>query len=278
MFMTKPLICAAASIAIMAALTTMAGAQTPATPAAAPAVPPALCTDRPTRANATCTVPEGYWQVEADAYNTTRNSSGGVDTEFNVFVSPTVKYGLGPRTDIELTFSPYVESRVEGPGFSDRLSGVSDVLLRLKHRIYEGETTTVALIPFVKLPTARRGIGNRELEGGVALPVAVTLPNSFTLTFGPEIDVLADADGSGRHVQVVNLINIGRPLNDRLTIYGELWTATNFDPSGHVTQASADIAAAYLVTPTVQVDAGANFGLNSETPDAQVYVGLSARF
>lgn len=45
-----------------------------------------------------------------------------------------------------------------------------------------------------------------------------------------------------------------------------------------MTQVSADVAAAYLVAPTLQLDAGANFGLNRDTPDAQLYVGVSKRF
>ena len=63
-----------------------------------------------------------------------------------------------------------------------------------------------------------------------------------------------------------------------MTLYNEIWTSQNFDPSGTFDQWSYDFAVAWLVTPTLQLDAGANIGLNRNTPDVVSYVGISARF
>jgi hypothetical protein len=41
---------------------------------------------------------------------------------------------------------------------------------------------------------------------------------------------------------------------------------------------SADGAVAYLVRDDLQLDAGANFGLNKQTPDIELYAGISKRF
>lgn len=91
-------------------------------------------------------------------------------------------------------------------------------------------------------------------------------------------DLLADGDGSGHHAALVNLVNIGAPIADGVTIYGELWTMTNFDPADTITLASADVAATYLASPDLQLDLGANLGLTRSTADAEFYVGLSLRF
>ena len=64
----------------------------------------------------------------------------------------------------------------------------------------------------------------------------------------------------------------------RLTLAGELWSNLNFDPAGTLRQASADAALAYAVSNDLQLDAGANLGLNANTPDIEVYVGTSIRF
>lgn len=245
-----------------------------------PAAAPALCTDRPTKANSVCTVPTGKLQVETDLVNWTRNDDGGVRTDVVLYTNPYVKYGLGPDTDVEVNWAPYVTARTRSGGTVDKLGGVGDVYLRLKQRLTDPSAKLqIGVIPFVKAPTARRGIGNREWEGGVALPIQYSLPKGFTLTLGPEVDLLADSLNPGnRHVQLVGGVNLGKSLTPTVTAYAELWTAQNYDPAGTVRQYSADVALAWLVVPRLQVDVGGNLGLNRFTPDAQLYLGLSTRF
>jgi hypothetical protein len=108
--------------------------------------------------------------------------------------------------------------------------------------------------------------------------VQVTLPKGFSLTLGPEIDALADSDGHGHHAAVTGLVNVGHALTSQLSVAVELWAQNNYDPAGTIHQRSADVALIYLVNPTLQLDVGANFGLNNATPDSQVYLGLSRRF
>lgn len=241
---------------------------------------PALCTDRPTKSNAVCTVPPGKLQIETDLPNWTRTDAAGTRTDVVLYANPYVKYGLGPSTDVEVNWAPYQTVRVREGDAVDRLNGVGDVYLRVKQRFTGPDARLqVGIIPFVKVPTARRGIGNREWEGGVALPVQYALPRGWILTTSPEVDLLADgADPNKRHAQLVATANVGKALSSNVTAYAELWTAQNFDPAGTVRQYSADAAVAWLVRPRLQLDLGGNFGLNRATPDAQVYLGLSTRF
>ena len=122
-----------------------------------------------------------------------------------------------------------------------------------------------------------KNLGNGKAEGGLAVPVSFAL-GPATLTLGPEVDLLADAGGHGRHAAIVQLVNLAASVAPRLTLAGELWANWNFDPDGTVRQASADFAAAYAVTRTFQADAGANFGLNRDTADVELYAGASIRF
>ncbi|PPT28529.1 transporter [Xanthomonas arboricola] len=240
----------------------------------------ALCTDRPTKANSTCTVPTGAWQLETDMGSYTRDSQPGTRIETSVFTNPTLKYGVSDRIDLQLNWAPQLQVKTtdRATGARSSLSGGGDIYLRMKARFYESDTATVAVLPFVKAPTARTGLGNDEWEGGVALPINFALPNSFSLTFGPEVDWLADSDGSGKHVALINAINLAHPLTAKLSMAVEVWSSINRDPAQTIEQYSADIAAAYLLNPLLQLDVGANFGLNDRTPDAQVYVGMSHRF
>lgn len=256
----------------------LAGVATPTVAQTAPDEP-VLCTDRPTKANAVCTVPAGKLQLETDVINWSRTRDGGIRTDVIAYTNPYLKLGLGENTDIEANIAPYVEVRTKAAGTTTSIGGVGDLTLRLKQRLTDpAKSVQVGLVPFVKVPTAKRGIGNREFEGGLAVPVSVSLPSGFTLTFGPELDLLLDSDGSGRHLQAIGVVNLGKAVTPRLTLYGELFTAQNFDPAGTVRQYSFDVAAAYALTPRVQLDLGGNFGLNRTTPDTQLYVGISTRF
>ena len=255
-----------------------AGGDVPATAPAPSSGPAPICTDRPTKANVVCTVPAGSFQLETDVVNWTRNHDAGVTSDMILYTNPYLKYGLGSRTDIEFNIAPYETVRTGSSGMHDTVGGVGDLYVRLKQQLTDGSgKIQAAIIPFVKAPVARRGIGNREWEGGIALPIIFSLPQGFTLNLGPEGDVIADSDGHGKHAQFVTAVNLSKSFG-KATIYTELWTAQNFDRAGTIRQYSADVAVAYLILPLWQVDVGGNFGLNHYTPDAQAYLGLSTRF
>jgi len=74
------------------------------------------------------------------------------------------------------------------------------------------------------------------------------------------------------------VVNVSASVAPRLTLAGEFWTATNFDPASNVTQVSLDGAAAYAVSNRLQLDAGTNIGINRHTPGIEVYAGVSIRF
>jgi hypothetical protein len=249
----------------------LAGAM--ASPAHAEEAP--ICTDRPTKANAVCTVPAGKWQLESSAANWLRIEQGGSGTETLLLGASVVKLGVSEQSDLQLAFTPYVRISTDG----NHVSGFGDATLRYKHRMTGADSAVqAALIPFVKLPTAKTGIGNGKAEGGVALPFSFALAGPVAATLGPEADLLADGDGHGRHLALVNLINLSASIAPRITFAAELWSNFNFDPAGTIRQASADAAVAYSVNRRFQLDAGANLGLTRDTPDIEIYAGASFRF
>ncbi|MEA3001242.1 MAG: hypothetical protein QOH81_30 [Sphingomonadales bacterium] len=237
-----------------------------------------ICTDRPGKGNNACTVPAGAVQIESDAFNWTRTVDGGTRTDTILYTNPVVKFGLSESADLQLAIAPYEEVRTRTGNVTDRIGGAGDLFVRFKQRLTGASAgTQVALIPFVKLPTARPGIGNRKMEGGLAVPVNIDLPKLFSLSFSPELDLLADQDGSGRHLNLANIVNVGKAIG-KVTLGAELWGAQNFDPAGTVAQYSADVMVSWVAKPRLQLDAGANFGLNRNTPDVQLYAGVSTRF
>lgn len=248
--------------------------------AAAAADQPPICPDRPGKANATCTAPAGHFQLETGLADWTLKRSDGERDTLLVVGATAFKYGLTDRSHIEIDMIPWERATSRAGGVRETASGLGDLLVRYKQQLTPPDAPVqVTVYPYVKLPTARRDLGNGKIEAGVELPVNIPLGNSgFSVAFDPEADLLADADGNGRHPAMVQVMDLNWAPNTRLTFTGEIWGRWDYDPAGTVRQFSADGAVAYLVSNDVQIDAGANFGLNRETPDVELYFGVSRRF
>ena len=242
-----------------------------------------LCTDRPTKSTGPCTVDPGHFQIESDLFNATFDRTGGVDTNTYLFTNPTLKLGVTRTLDLEANLAPAitVTTRDRATGARTSVTGIGDLFLRAKLNLIgdDGGAVAVALVPYVKIPTARAGIGNGQVEEGVLAPISVSLPAKWSLSLTPEFDWLLDRSGAGRHANLINLIGLSHPVG-AFTPAVELWTDSNFDPAGRLTQYSFDLGLAWIPPkqPNFQLDGGINLGLNKVTPATQVYIGASRRF
>ena len=266
---------------VMRGLTIIFAAVLMATSGAAVAsdVPP-ICPDRPSKSTGPCTVPQGKWQVETGLVDWSRDKSDGVTTDTISWGGTGIKYGVSSNADIEFWVTPLETLNIHGGGTHEHHSSFGDMLVRVKYELTSSSgPVQVALDPFVKIPTANHELGNGKVEGGLLVPIQVPLGKSpFTLSLDPELDLLADSDGHGRHLATQQVVNLGLQANDKLSFSTELWAMWDWDPAGTSKQVSWDGSVAYLVNKDLQLDAGANFGLNSQTPDIELYTGVSIRF
>jgi hypothetical protein len=263
----------------LAAAPLAARAQDAPAPGSAPDLP-AICTDRPTKSNVPCTVDAGHFQLESDLFNGTFQKTGGVTTDTYLATNPTLKYGVSKTLDLEVNIAPYEVVHTSGAGAHSDLGGVGDLYLRAKYNFLSTANGQwmASVIPYIKAPTARLGIGNGAVEGGALMPVSYKITDKLTLTSVPELDAFKNSLDQGRHLNTAQLLNLAYSLPQNVTVYGEVWGDWNFDPSGTIRQASADVAAAWGMTKYLQFDAGLNFGLNRATPGVQAYVGISQKF
>ncbi len=238
-----------------------------------------ICADRPTKANGPCTVDAGHFQLEGDIVNASFMHASGVTTDTWLVFNPTLKYGLTSNLDIEANIAPLQIVRVkDATGAVTTQSGVSDLFLRLKYEFLNKPSVQAAVMPYVKAPTARSGLGNGAWEGGLIAPVNIKLSSALSLAVQPELDALENAAGDGHHLAVSQDLSLGLSLPHNVTVFAELWGQWAFDPAGSQRQYSADIAAALGLGRDSQLDAGINFGLNRATPGVAPYIGYSHRF
>lgn len=69
----------------------------------------------------------------------------------------------------------------------------------------------------------------RQAADGVAVPINISAPGGWMAALGPQLDVLADAGGQGRHAGFTGLINIAREFG-KFTLYHEIWTSWHINP------------------------------------------------
>jgi Putative MetA-pathway of phenol degradation len=239
-----------------------------------------ICPDRPSKSTGPCTVPQGKWQIETGLVDWSRDDSGGVRTDSVIWGNTAIKYGISGKADLELWLTPLETVATRGDGLHQHDSSFGDTLVRLKYALTsDSAPVQLALDPFVKIPTANHRLGNGKVEAGLLAPVQIPVGKGpLTLSLDPELDWLADSDGHGHHLATQQVVNVGIQASEKLNFSTEIWAQWDWDPGRTGKQVSADGSVAYLVNKDLQLDAGANFGLNSQTPDVELYTGVSVRF
>jgi hypothetical protein len=249
-------------------------------PVAAAAEEPTICAARPGKSTPPCTVPASHLQIETGFADWTLQKVASERDVSWAVGETTIKYGLSDRSDIEVDITPWQRASSRGTGVHQSASGFGDIVIGYKHRLTaEDAALQLGALPFVKIPTAKRSVGKRRWEAGLLIPIGFAIPKSpLSIGLTPEIDWVADGDGHGHHAAMAQVASLGLAASDKLSVSGELWGQWDWDPDGMTRQYSADGSVAYLLTNNVQLDAGANFGLNRSTPDVELYAGASILF
>ena len=226
--------------------------------------------NRPSRSDSPYTVPPGLVQFESDFANYT------TDGDVLQALDPTMIFGLTHLSGIEFSLGGLVTQKNN----ADTTTGFGDVVVRLKLNLVGDDSgkVTIAALPYVKIPTARDPLGNGQVEGGVNLPCLFALPYGFGLTVEPEISVLKNALTDGKQASFTGIVNVAHTIAGNLSGFVEIYDQTYTDSATRGPNTTFDFGVAYLVTKYIQLDAGANVGLNRATPGVNVYSGVAFRF
>jgi len=269
-------------LALLAASAAQAQTQTPApaAPAASTDAPSDdlrdFCGQRPGRVTPPCVVDAGHLQVETGLIDAVFQQSGGTHQDLYAVGATELRLGVSRRLELEASWTPAVIDHTRG---QPHRSGTGDASLGVLAALTDPDKMglAVSIQPFVTLPTATHGLGAGGWTGGARLPIAVPLENGFTLGLTPEVDILRNDGGGGTHTAWIGAASLARAFGPA-TLGVELWAQAEAAPGGVVRRATADLTAAYMIGKSLQLDAGANFGLNRETPDTEIYFGISKRF
>ncbi|KRA57569.1 hypothetical protein ASD89_07885 [Caulobacter sp. Root656] len=242
-----------------------------------------FCADRPGKGSPPCVLDAGRFQAELGMADGAWSRGGGVSTDDTAFGAVELRLGLTSTLEGQVSWTAHerIRQKDRASGAASTVDGVGDVGLALRWSLRNpaGDGVSVAVQPFVTAPTGTEGIGGDAWQGGVIVPISLPLNAAWSLALSPELDARADADGSGRHAGFGGAVGVGRSFGP-VALGVELWADRDEDPSGHVTSASFDLTARWTPASAkdLQLDASAYVGLNRDTPDLEVAVGLAKRF
>ena len=225
-----------------------------------------LATDRPDTTESPHTVDAGHFQFEVEIASWTRS---GRDREFTLGEMNS-KIGLNRSTDLQLVTPFYTHVRDGGEGFGD-------MEIRVKHNLWGNDdaTTALALMPFIKLPTANGDLGNGEFEGGLIVPFGFEGPANWSCAVMGEVDLVADDDG--HHLELLTSATASHDLSDAAAVFFELVSVLSAESKSDF-QAYFNTGMTWAVTPTWQFDGGIRVGLTGASADFTPFLGVSTKF
>jgi hypothetical protein len=239
-----------------------------------------FCPDRPGLGTPACTIESGRFALELGLLDWTQDGAGLNEADEIAAGNLLLRYGLTDSLEVQLGWTAYTHIRTRSGGLSDSVDGVGDLLVALRRNLLnpDGSGFAIALMPYVSLPTGSDGIGGGDWGAGLIVPMSHELPGGFALGFTAMADAAVDADGDGRHLAYRGILGLDVPLSGALGATIELSAGRDEDPAGHSTEVLAGLSAGWTPNGDLQLDIGANIGLNDAAADVQLYVGIAKRF
>lgn len=245
-----------------------------------------MSTDRPDTTESPFSVDAGHLQIEVSLVDFTLDDAADDEPRTTTWgVAPLLaKIGLLNNVEVQLGLDPYTYARstdgVSGP--VQHAEGFGDTVVRVKVNLWgndpvEGQATAFALMPFVKIPTADRSLGNGHVEGGIILPLAVALAEGWSLGAMAEIDLGRSERDHRPAVDFVHTLTIGHDLTEEIGAYIEYAGFTSLTQDEPY-RAYFDAGLTFGLTPDLQVDLGVRAGLTEASEDLGLFVGISLRY
>lgn len=239
-----------------------------------------FCPDRPGLGTPACTMDAGHAAVELGLGDWTLTRQSGEREDDLATGDLLVRYGLTSSLEMQVGWTAYTHVRTRSGNIVTRNGGTGDVFVALRQNLHnpDGSGFSIALMPYATLPTGSDGIGAGDWGAGLLVPMSYELPHGFALGLTAEADAAVDADGNGRHLAYSAIFGLDVPLAEKLGATAELSVGRDEDPGGHSTQEIAGLSIGWTPNDNLQLDVGANAGLNRNAPDVEVYFGVARRF
>lgn len=176
---------------------------------------------------AVSTVAKEAWLLETDLYSWMQDrqtgARDGVHHQERLFCATMLSRGLAETLDLHVGFDTWHRHKESGEA-SSRLSGLGDMHIRAKWNFYgkEGREWAFALLPWVLVPSSKKGIGARTMHLGLLLPWSKPLGTSATWHLAGMAGVATQEDESSRRRCVgLTTLTLSHCLSPAWSLFGE---------------------------------------------------------
>ncbi|WP_443478797.1 transporter [Novosphingobium aerophilum] len=251
-------------------------------PAAARADEPDYCPDRPGIGTPACTLEPGRASVEIGMGDWTLDKDRQERQDVFEAAELLVRYGVARHAEIQVGWTAFGWSRTRDrmTGDVEHRSGSGDATFALRRNLLnpDGSGLSIAVMPYISLPVGRQPIGDGDWAAGARVPLSYELSDKWSLVTTSQFDAAVDEDGDGRHFAFDEVVGASLKIGEALSATAEYEVTADHDPQGHSVAHVSGLSLGWQPTKDLQIDAGANAGLDQDAPDLELYFGLSRRF
>lgn len=241
-----------------------------------------FCPDRPGLGTPACTVEPGQFVVELGLGDWMHEHDATTRIDTVLAGDALLRVGLTDSLEWQVGWTAFghQHTRDRATGAFDKASRVGDVTLALRQNLRnpDGSGFSLAVMPYATLPVGRQPIGAGDWGAGLRVPVSLEINDTLSLTAAPEVDAAVDEDRHGRHLAYGSAAGLSLDLGEHLSAAAEVSLMRDRDPVEHETEALAGLSAGWQPNDDLQFDIGVNLGLNRQSPDGEIYFGISRRF
>jgi hypothetical protein len=231
-------------------------------------------TDRPDVANSATTVRQGQFQIESGiAY--ARQRAAAAPTQRTTSLELTLRLGLTRSLEVRLDGDPVVHMRTD-----EGVTNVGDLRLGLKYRFFDAPDDSwwpaLAILPYVKLPSAPEPIGSERTDFGITGIASFDFPADFSLDVNGGIAAIGQRDPSGYLAQASAAASLSKAVLNDLSVYVELFYSSRDTRDGRYGLGTG-AGMLYRIGRRAAVDLGVETSLAGQSPDFTIRSGFTVR-
>ena len=246
----------------------------------APNLDEPIITDRPDFTEASSTVGKGVLQIES-GYTYVRNKDPDDNSTLHSAGEVLFRYGvLANWLEFRLQALPLFQTVSTGAGPTATDGGLADLYLGAKIGVtpQEGFWPEMAITPQMTVPSGQRAFTNNEVLPGVNWLYGWDVNDFLAIGASTQFNHRIDGGTGHKYTEWAQSITFNYTLAEKVGAYTEWFVLCPSGADSERVQHYMDGGVTYKLTPDVQFDVRAGYGLTGAASDYFAGTGLSIRF